>query len=203
MSCSTKIKSITELPTYVANLTPSPTFKQTDRRTEYQTFTLVNGRKTELMTVIGVVSYVKLTSHEATVTIDIVSKFMTSDQASPWVSTLTDVSKQSPLGTSESFFEPCRGNKMRFTHKPKDKGLVDTLELLNLKGKPVEGDAFNRGDLVVIDFALQVYSADIDSKQIKGARLILQCLQQLQTAYDDSYEPKLELPETPTKRRKV
>jgi hypothetical protein len=201
-SVSTKIKSILELPSYVANVTPPATFKHTDNRPEYSSYTLVNGRTTELLTVIGVISFVKFMPGDVSVTITLESKFMPEQATAPWVTSLTDLAQQTPLGTSEDFFGPCREKKMRFVNKPKDKALVGALEVVNVKGKAIDGSGLARGDLVVIDFAMQSYFGAFQDKKALGSRLVLQSLQLLESAYDDSFTRKVDLPETPTKRRK-
>jgi hypothetical protein len=71
-----KIKSIPELPSHVANVTPPATFKQTDNRPEYASYTLVNGRITELLTVMGGLSYVKFKPNDVAATITLDSIFM-------------------------------------------------------------------------------------------------------------------------------
>ena len=87
-------------------------------------------------------------------TIDTLSKFMAEEATAPWVSTLTELSHQSPIGNPDGFFEPCRKNKMRFLFRPTDTILVRELDVTNLKGKTIDGTTINKGDLVTVDFAL-------------------------------------------------
>jgi hypothetical protein len=203
MSYASKVKSIQALPCYVGSATPLPTFSQTADNMKYKAHTLVNGKQTELLVVIGVVSFVQFTPKEVALTIDVVSKFMTEEVAKPWMTVLTELSHKSPIGFPEDFFEPCRKDKMRFLNRPTDTILVGDLDVTNLKGKAIDGSSINKGDLVAVDFALQVYSSEMNSKKTEGARLVLASVQLLEASYDDSFDRKLELPETPPKRRKT
>jgi hypothetical protein len=95
---------------------------------------------------------------------------------------------------------------MRFVHKKSDNTLFSEIELVNVEGNIIEGKAIKPGDLVAVDFGLQIYELNNEIGNSTGARLVLVSVQQLASNYDPKFEQreKVQLPSVtpPAKRRK-
>jgi hypothetical protein len=202
-----KIKAISKLPMYLSHLSVDSNFRASANRNNYRAYTLIDNEGfMQMITVLGVVAYSDLVSKDAVLTISLEAEFAKTEKILHWQSTLAHLASSGPIATGEDFHDACRGGRMRFVRKPGDNSIMDKLDIVDFHGKDLQPDQVSCGDLVAVDFGLQVYSLTNPKGTTRGARLVLQSVQVIQPKYDKSFEreEKVEPPATPSpaKRRK-
>jgi hypothetical protein len=172
-----------------------------------ETYAEVNGAAFTFY-VIGVVGYSAFTSKESCVTIELNSDFGRMCDHSRYNGNLMAYLGQSTKDITNGYKNPCREGKMKFVYKTADK-LLGSLEVVDVDGETIEDrNDIKRGDLVIVQFALQSYESEnvnLDGKfeKTRGARLVLLMVQRLFSGYDGNIVPKeKEIPVSPAKKVK-
>jgi hypothetical protein len=201
-----KVDTIASESIFLTNIDLEPEFRITANRKGYKAYTLVDNGTTVLMTVMGIVSFCDFSKNDLILTLSLDADFAlsTSDKGL-WAEKLNDICSKSPVENDDSFNAPCRAGKMRFIRKSSDKNLLNPFEALDINGIKLENiEIFAPGDLVAVDFGLQVYIMDNDLAKTSGARLILETVQLIASKYDTSFEATemVQMPARPTASRK-
>lgn len=210
-----KLKNAYGLKQYASNATPGndTEWLRTAKSKTYSASTLVDSNHSIYPFVIaGILTYFNMSGDDITIAIDHLNSALpefVDNKAIDSSLMLFVEHPENPVPPVDlkSFYLPGRENKMRFTKKKADnKATFGTCDFVGLDGENlVEPDkSLKKGDLVIVDFVLQVYSSNRDGTVTNGTRLVPVSIQQLQkelVVFDDESKP-ISVPTPPPKRRK-
>jgi hypothetical protein len=187
------------LPEYVSNIPQDFPHKwaSASNGRRYKSHVLVDPSYANAvyMSVIGVVSYFSQDNDDVMeLSLRLDSKFHeTYDDSDYWDQKLWELACASPIKMVDDSLHPIRKDVMKFVHKPRtDKVMTPKVSLTGFDGVELEPFQIQPGDLVIVDFTLQVYRLTFDSKMstdppVSGVRHVLCNIQVLDPGYDDNF----------------